>query len=156
MKIIGLILSILILCSSIFAQGAIKQEEIGNTSCEDYLSRMEVVRSVLLSEPDTKIYLLIYEGKENLYNPKTHKINLVLPAYGSAQARIDSIKKRFEFMQSKHLLERIVFVKAGFRMTFAVEVWFVPNDATPPSPTPTLKKMRYRKGKPQGFCAGCC
>jgi hypothetical protein len=48
------------------------------------------------------------------------------------------------------------FVVAGFRENFTVEFWIVPNGVTPPEPSPTLTKMKYRKGIPAKFCLGCC
>ena len=52
--------------------------------------------------------------------------------------------------------EKFVFVESGFLEDFKVELWNVPDGATPPKPTPTLKRMKYRKGKPVGFCLGGC
>ncbi|HRH43423.1 MAG TPA: hypothetical protein PKY82_17465 [Pyrinomonadaceae bacterium] len=156
MKIIGLILSILMLCSSIFAQEAQITDEIGDITCDDYLLRMYNVNFGLINDLTSKVYILIYEGKEWRYNAKKDKTESVLPAYGSAKARIRSIKQYFKTYKQEDLLQRIVFVEAGFRENFAVEFWFAPNGASAPKPTPTLTKMKYRKGKPKEFCVICC
>lgn len=149
MKVKALILcTLLLICNSVFAQEAIKQDEFGAIGCDDYLARMDNVKLILRNDPTAKVHILIYEGKERINgNPE-----LVFPAFGSAKARITSIKKHFLFMKQTDLLKRIVFVKAGFRETLTFEVWFTPFGATPPKPAPTLTKMRYRKGKPKGFC----
>lgn len=155
MKIIWLTFFILIFVFSTFAQEAQKFDEIGDTSCEDYLNRMAEVVAILRFDQTTKVYLLIYEGKEQRYNARKDKSEILLPAYGSAKARIRSIKKLFKVHQQESLLERIVFVEAGFREEFTVEFWQVPLGAQPPKPTPTLTKMKYRKGKPKEFCISC-
>jgi hypothetical protein len=53
-------------------------------------------------------------------------------------------------------VERFNFIEAGFREKLTVEIWLAPNGATLPKPTPTLTKMKYRKGKAVGFCIDCC
>lgn len=156
MKIIGFILSILILCSSVFAQEAQKMDEVGDINCEDYLARINNFNLSLRNDPTSKVYILIYEGKERRYNSQKGKTEPVLPAYGSAKARIRSIKQYFKTYKQENLLERIVFVEAGFREEFTFEFWQVPAGATPPNPTPTLTKIKYRKGKPKVFCVSCC
>lgn len=52
--------------------------------------------------------------------------------------------------------ERFVFVEAGLRENFTIEIWLVPGGAAPPTLAPTLTEMRFRKGKPRGFCTWCC
>ncbi len=155
MKVIGLITFILILSSFIFAQETQKNDEFEYISCEDYLSKMFGLVNFLKENPNSKAYLLVYEGKETQYNFKKKKVETLRPAYGMAKIRIRSIQSRFVYL-GENLLKQIVFVEAGFRENFMIEVWSVPLGAEPPKPTPTLKKMRYRKGKPQGFCYGCC
>ena len=156
MKIWRITALILILYCSSFAQQAELIDEFVNGSCEDYLSRMANAHYSLTADLNAKVYFLIYEGKEFRLNANGKKSKLVFPTFGSAKAKIYSIKMRFKFMQAEHLLDRIVFIEAGFRENFTLEIWNVPNGATLPKPTPTLTKMKYRKGKPVGFCAGCC
>ncbi len=156
MKIWRITALILILYSSSFAQQAELIDEFVNGSCEDYLSRMANAHYSLTADLNAKVYFLIYEGKEFRFNANGTKSKLVFPEYGLAKAKIRSIKEFFKTHQSENLLDRIVFVEAGFRENFTLEIWSVPNGATPPKPTPTLTKMKYRKGKPVGFCAGCC
>ncbi len=49
--------------------------------------------------------------------------------------------------------EKIVFIEAGFREKLTIEFWLVPLGAEPPKPNPTLKKMKYQKGKPLDLCS---
>ena len=150
MKIIGLTAFILISLSSVFAQEAKKVDEFEGSYCERYLLGMDIVRSELVNNPTSRIYFLIYEGREFIYNSKENRLVLVFSARNSAKAKIISMKK---YLGNG---EKTVYIEAGFRENSIVEVWLVPNGATPPKPTPTLKKMKYRKGKPKGFCLGCC
>jgi hypothetical protein len=152
MKIIGLLLFMIIIACPVFAQEAKKIHEFGNTSCEDYLATMSWIAANSQNEPTSKIYVLVYEGKEY---PLKGKTELSFPAYGSARAKIRSMKQRLSLFE-KTSLDNFVFIQAGFRENLTIEFWQVPVGATPPKPTPTLIKMKYRKGKAKGFCFDCC
>ena len=109
------------------------------------------------NNPDSKIYVFVYEGKVSQPIYKESKLvgyKSLLPQYGLAKARIESMKKYLA--RKKVPVENYVFVNDGFREDFGVEIWMVPSDAKQPKPTPTLEKIKYRKGKPTGFCLGCC
>jgi hypothetical protein len=142
----------LVLCVSAFSQEAVKMQEIADPTCEYYLSRIDDAIAASENNPSAAIYVFVYEGKELKYSNRKNKMEKVLPTFGSAKAKINSMKKRI----SKFLLQRFTFVEAGFRETLTVEFWLVPVGATVPKPTPTLAKMKYRKGKATGFCLGCC
>jgi hypothetical protein len=160
---IRLIGSFLFLISLAFALCAQTKEArmfdvfTGFISCEDYLARMDGVFAQKGSEPDSKIYFIVYEGRDQRQVYKSGKFigyRSALPQKGLAQIRIDSIKRRLSLR--KIPLENFVFVSGGFREIFTVEIWIVPKTAQSPKPSPTLKKMKYRKGTPKGFCSGCC
>ena len=145
--------------SSAFAQApeAIKIDEFGSVQCEDYLARMDYLISEANNNPSSRVFVLVYEGKTQRYkyrNGIDFTIESVLPQYGLASARIRSMKKYLPLRGVS--TERFVFIKAGFRENFTVEIWGVPAGSIEPEPTPTLAKMKYRKGKPAGFCLGCC
>jgi hypothetical protein len=145
----GLLLSV-----STFSQEARKIDEFDIVPCDEYLGRMDNAIAQARENPSAKVYVLIYEGKESIYNRRKNKMELAFPAYGSTEAKIRSIKN---YLSKRKLpIERFSFVKAGFRENTALEIWFVMPGAAPPKPAPTLKKMRYRKGKPVGFCTDCC
>ncbi|HEY0050340.1 MAG TPA: hypothetical protein VGB68_13680 [Pyrinomonadaceae bacterium] len=137
-----------------FSQEAQIFDSFAALNCDDYLGRMDNVFVAARANPSTGFYVLIYEGDELAYNARKNEIELMLPAYGSADAKIRSIKK---YMSIRKLpVNRFTFVKAGFRENAAVEIWTVPSGAPTPKPTPTITKMKYRKGKPVGFCTDCC
>lgn len=139
---------------SAFSQETQIFDSFGDINCEDYLSRMDNATRQARQNPSLTVYVLIYEGKETRYNSRKKKMEFGLPAYGSAEAKIRSIKKYL--LLRKLPVKRFAFVKAGFRGDAAVEIWTVTNGATPPKPTPTVTKMKYRKGKAYGFCTDCC
>ncbi|HEX8289627.1 MAG TPA: hypothetical protein VF556_16710 [Pyrinomonadaceae bacterium] len=141
-------------CVSVFSQGAQKLDEFENIPCDEYLARMDYAMNEAEKNSSSTVYIFIYEGKEMKYNDRKKKSELVFPGYGSAKEKIRSIKK---YMWLRNFsVKKIKFVEAGFRDNSTVEIWLVPVDASQPKPNPTLKKMRYRKGKPTGFCWWCC
>jgi len=144
----------ILFCFSAFSQEAEQIDSFGDgITCEDYLARMDAVINQAHNNLSSNIFVLIYEGKQLKYNRK-NKTELIFPHYGLANAKIRSVKEYLSLRNAP--AERFVFVKAGFREEFMVEIWLVPAGAIPPKSTPTLTKMRYRKGKAVGFCIGCC
>ena len=137
-----------------FSQEPSKIDEFETLSCDDYLGRMDYTISEARKNPSSTIYVLIYEGKELKYNESKKKVEQVFPNFGSAKAKIRSIKKWLLHREAP--IERFSFVRAGFRENSTVEIWNVPDGALPPVPTPTLTKIKYRKGKAKGFCIDCC
>ena len=146
----------LLFAFSVTAQNrdARKIDEFENISCDEYLMRIDAAMVEAHNNPSSTVYVLIYEGKELKYNSRKKKTESVLPNFGSAKAKIRSIEKYLSIR--KFPAERFEFVKAGFRENLTVEIWLVPAGATLPKPTPTLTKMKYRKGKATGFCIWCC
>ena len=142
-----IILSFCFLTISAVAQEARKIDEFGKIFCDDYLARIDGIIVSLKELPSSKVFVMVYEGKESFFSSSKSR----LPQYGQANAYINSIKKRLSILYNINL-DNFVFLKAGFRENLIIEFWSVPVGATPPTPTPTLKKMKYRKGKPRGFC----
>ena len=153
-------LSLLILLLFIFSvsgqtKDAQKIDEFGFANCDDYVARMDVFWIELSNLPEAKGYVFVYEGKSDIStydrNSNRRREKYVLPKVGEAKARIRTMKKRLEY--NNYSPERVVFMEAGFRDKYTVEFWLVPKGAIPPKPTPTLKKIKHRKGKPGDFCA---
>lgn len=136
-----------------FAQDRVVFDEWESLQCDDYLARMENIVATARSDWSSKIYVIAYEGREMQYNSKG-KYELMLPQYGSAKAKIKSMKEYLKFYNKSS--ENFVFIEGGFKEKAKIEIFIVPNGAIPPKPTPTLTKMKYRKGKPRGFCLYCC
>lgn len=131
-----------------------KVDEFENLWCDEYLARMDAVIITAVNNPSSTVYVLIYEGRERQYNTRKKKTELMLPTFGSAEAKIRSIKKYLSIRKFKG--KNFTFVKGGFRESWAVEIWLVPAGGMPPKATPTVTKMKYRKGKAIGFCTECC
>lgn len=137
-----------------FAQKAEKIDEFPTLACDDYLSRMDGVLFQAQRNPSATIYVFIYEGKENTYDPYRKTTKFILPTRGSAKARIASIKVYAKYR--KVSVENFKFIEAGFREESSAEFRLVPKDAEPPKPSPILEKMKYRKGKAKGYRTDCC
>ncbi len=155
MKIFLSVIFVLFVSCPLFSQEVRPIDVWGPLNCEDYLNRLEGIIQVSQENPSDKIYFHVYEGKETNGYYRNGKSRLLLPQYGSAKAKIKSIKSRLRFFL-KTDLNKFIFIEAGFQDTEHIEIFLVPDGATPPKPTPTVKKMTYRKGKPRGFCLGCC
>jgi len=132
-------------------------DEFGSVNCEDYLARMDSVIIQAANNPNAKVFVLVYEGKIRRYiydRQGRSRTEVVYSEFGLAKAKIRSMKK---YLSVRGYGSRnFVFVRAGFREDFTVEIWLVPDGADKPVPRPTFTKIRYRKGKPSGFCLGCC
>lgn len=133
-----------------FTQEARQIDEFSDVFCEDYLARMDNLLVNAQENLDSTVYIFVYEGKE-----KSYKGKLLNPTRGSAKAKIDSMKKYISNVKN-FSLENFSFVEAGFRENSTVEFWIVSKGVEPPKIKPTLDKIKYRKGKPKGFCIYCC
>lgn len=149
MKIISLTILLLSLFSYVFAQEARKVVEFGNRSCDDLTIGMIDFFDEVTSVKDSKGYIIVYNGKvlRPLYNQQN---KTVYPHRNEAKAEIENIKTRIKFYYFDK--NRIVFIDGGFREKFTVELWLVPSSASIPKATPTLKTMKYRKGKAEPSC----
>ena len=158
-KFFIILICLVAFASSAFAQAEEMQKIDGyeDVQCEEYLAHMDLAFNVANNNPASKVYFFVYEGKTKKYKYKkdgSYELISVLPQYGLAKTKIRSMKKLIALR--KISADRFVFIESGLRENFTVEVWHVPVGATAPKPTPTLTKIRYRKGRPIGFCLGCC
>jgi len=142
------------LSAVVFSQETWKLDEFEHLSCDDYLGRMDTYISEARKDTSSKLYIVIYEGKEFRYDGQMPNGRFVLPRFGSAQAKIRSMKQWFSHRGFE--AKRYSFIRGGFREKMTVEFWIVPKGASPPVPTPTLTKLKYLKGKAYGFCTDCC
>lgn len=142
-------------CISAFSQEAEQFDKFGILQCDDYLGRIGDMFNRSKNYPNSKVYVFVYEGKYQIYNRGNDSKFLgykeVFPQFGEAKAKIQSMKKKL-LQYDKNFQKRFVFINSGFRENFVVEFWIVPDGKTPPKPSPTLKKMKYRAGKAKGFC----
>lgn len=143
-----LLLSIFAVSVSAQINEARKVDEFGIISCDDLMARVDNFFLELKNFPNSGGYILVYEGNLSSYlygEGKTFR-----PRRGEAKNQVEAIKDRIKFSRLDD--KKVMFIEGGFRKNLTVEFWFVPNNATPPKPTPTLKTMKYRKGKPTDPC----
>ena len=158
MKIISkiILLYLLVFVATAFAQEAQKVDEIKTYYCDelkfhiyDFAVGIDNNSNSINNNPNAKGYIISYEGKYSSYLNR-----LVLPRFGEVESRLALIKKHLLFL--RYPMEKIVFIKGGFREEQTVEFWIVPNGAEPPKTKPTLDKIKYRKGKPPKLLMGDC
>jgi hypothetical protein len=152
-----------IFCIFVFALAAFAQtngtklvhsfEEFG---CEELKLRTHEFVEEIDKSLDAKGYVIIYEGRYRQYIPKNNysTFKYGLPRNGEANSRIKLIKKQLLFF--KYPIKDIVFINGGFREKLTVEFYVVPKDGEPPKPTPTLDKIRYKKGIAPKLTLGDC
>lgn len=133
-----------------FSQQSEKFDEFEEVPCDDYLGRMDSAFLRAHENPGTVLYILVYGGKERSWSNLKNRVELVLPTPRSQAAKIRSMNQYVKLR--KFSIQRVKFIKSGFRENLSLEMWLVPSGAEVPKATPTLAKMRYRKGKAVGFC----
>lgn len=145
-RLITSIILFFLFSASAFTQEKVEQiDEFGSLMCDDYLSHFDQAIFQSQINPTSKIYFYIYEGKEYYQGQFRDS------ALGSAKAKIESVKKYISKTRGISL-KNFGFLRAGFRRKMTVEIWLVPKGALPPAATPSLKRIKYRKGKAKGFC----
>jgi hypothetical protein len=153
--ILGCVILLLVVASTTAQRiEPIMLDEWNYLPCDDYLGRMDTYIQEARDNPGSKMYVLIYEGKEPRYNAKTKKVELVNPKFGSAAAKFRTMKQWLRHREFP--TDRFEFVKAGYREQITVEIWRVPPGAALPKLNPTLSKILFTKGKATGYCIDCC
>jgi hypothetical protein len=142
---------------SVFPQEVQKFNEFGNVPCEYLRSSLDIFFKELKDTEDAKGYIIVYEGK--LLIPWYNKENkTIYPQRGEANAVIKFIKDHLKLrsydktsFRNSYDKNRVIIVNGGFRQEYSVEFWIVPYNAKSFKPAPTLKKMRYRKGRAKRY-----
>lgn len=151
----NLFFSLLILFSCLAAVSAqsveaVKIDEMKAMPC-DYLQGWldNFFTQVTNNSETAKGFIIVYEGKIPFYKKESKITNL---PRGLAKTWIQTVKSHMKFRMISD--EKIVFIEGGFRNDFTAEFWLVPNGATLPKASPTLEKIKYRKGKATDICEG--
>ena len=125
-----------------------KISEFSILPCGHLLSQAEAVFNLLERSNNSRLFLIYYEGRS--YSAvKKGKQQITNPVRGDALNRT----KRISLYLTKYRKvpsEKIVLMDGGFRESYWVEVWIVPESANPPQASPTLmaNDIKFRKGKP--------
>jgi len=103
---------------------AVKFDEYGNVNFNDEKARLDNYAIQLQNAPGTQGYIIAYGGRRG--------------RTGEAQARADRAKN---YLVNTRGIDagRISTVDGGFREDLAVELWLVPQGATPPTAAPTVQ-----------------
>ena len=127
--------------------------DFGDVNCSYFINIVPFALNEFNKTPNSKIYVIYYEGKHNVSNIWSKKLNryeskLLNPRRGDALNRAKEVGLFFK--EYKFSINNLVLINGGFREDFTLEFWLVPNNAEPPKPTPTIseKEVRFRKGKP--------
>ncbi len=143
------------LCFSIFALQSFAQSKetrkfasLTTLECEGLKSLSYGFRNEINDSKNSKGYVIVYEGRKEtpVYkNGSFEKYQYLLPLRGELNQQIRLIRGMFNFMEIPQ--GKIKILNGGFREKFTIEFWINPNGAKSPKPTPTLKQMKYRRGK---------
>jgi hypothetical protein len=102
------------------------------TQC-DFSGRLDNFLVALRNDPEATGYIILYQGRE------------VLPAEYDSPVNAARVRNYFRFRRFD--VSRITLVNGGFREEVATELWLVPKDAEPPTPTDTVEKPEIPTGK---------
>ena len=145
-----LILFSLVVTVSAQTVEAIKVDEKKAMTCDYLQGYLDNFFAQIMNNSETaKGYIIVYEGKVPSYKKDNKTIN---PPRGYAKSWIQTVKNDMKFRVIDN--KKIIFINGGFRNDFTVEFWIVPIGATPPKASPTLEKIKYRKGKATDICEG--
>lgn len=99
-------------------------DQYGNIAFNDEKARLDNFAIQLQNEPGSQGYIIAYAGRR--------------ARTGEAQARADRAK---DYLVNTRGIDpgRIVTVDGGYREDLTVELWIVPQGATPPTASPTLQ-----------------
>ena len=106
--------------------GASLIDEWGIVGSEDRSARFDNLFIQLSSNPTSKAYVFLYCGKKC--------------RYGEIEAHIRGIEIKIGLRKFER--SRLSIVNAGYRESFSIELWLVPEGSGMPEPTPTLN-IRY-------------
>jgi hypothetical protein len=100
-------------------------DQYGNIAFNDEKARLDNYAIQLQNEPGSQGYIIAYGGRRG--------------RAGEAQARADRAK---DYLVNTRGIDpgRIVTVDGGYREDLTVELWIVPQGATPPTASPTLQQ----------------
>jgi hypothetical protein len=145
----GTIIVALLMCGSVYPIGLSPEQlfdRFGDICCNDEKAHLDNFAVALQARPDSQGYIIFYGGRRQSY-PYCNKPQR-LQRRGEAQARATRLKPYL--VNSRGIDQaRVIMIDGGYRESWTAELWIVPQDASPPTPSPTVqpKDIRYRKGR---------
>ena len=126
-------------------------DEVPDLRCEDVQARLDAYSASLYDEPDSRGYIIFYEGK--YWEGRA-------PRRGEAFAEVAGYKDylvRYRNIQP----ERIVLLNGGYRENITAQFYICPRGAALPQVSPTLeaRDVKFRRGRISReryeWCCGC-
>jgi len=144
----GIIVAVIMLVALVVRMSAQSAEtkkidEFEDFGCEEVKARTENLYLQLIKTAGSHGYIIVYEGKIRFSWPREHYL---LPHIGEANSRIRAIKTYIDFLKISKFPVTILF--GGYREHLEAEYFLVPPGGTTPTPLPTLKRIKHRKGRP--------
>ncbi len=155
----------MILLSFAFSVSAQEKEArqidaFGSLTCDDLISRLDILANEVNNLPKSKGYIIVYDLNSSEGKYIKYKFNsqgslgptneTILPMFAQSAYATDYMRKQMLYFR-RYPKENFLFISGGYRELYTVELWLVPH-GTMLKPTPTLTKMKYQKGKASGFC----
>lgn len=148
----------IVFCLIVFNQQSFPQnseakliQSFGFLQCSYFINYVAINE---LRNPDSKIYIIYYEGKYTIYNPsewnketQSYEPSLVNPRRGDGLNRAKEVE--IFLTENNFAKNSISLINGGYRNDLTLEVWLATNDSSPPVPSQTIseKEITFRKGK---------
>lgn len=123
-------------------------QSFGFLQCSDFINYVALNE---LRIPDSKIYVIYYEGKYTIYNPskwnkktQRYESSLVDPRRGDGLNRAKEVE--IFLTENKFAKDNIFLINGGYRNDLTLEIWLANNDSLPPKPSETvsIKEITFR------------
>ena len=141
-KIIVVVLMALAVRMSAQSAETKKVDEFEDFGCESLKARTEELYRELIKDEGSRGYIIVYEGQ---YHPSLTSDRYVLPRVGEANSRILAIRTHMKFLKIDRAPIKITF--GGYREHLEVEYFLIPAGGANPKTSPTLKRIKHRKGR---------
>jgi len=142
-KISLVLLLVLVVRSSGQSNPATKIDEFEDFGCEELKARTENLYLQLKEITGARGYIIVYEGRYRLGS------RYQLPHVGEGNSRIRAIREHMTFLRISDAPIKIIF--GGYREHLSAEYFIVPAGGAVPKPSPTLIRMKHRKGPPKFY-----
>ena len=146
-----LLLTLLVFCCLVPSFAQTKENRpftsFSDINCEYLLATSDGVLETLKENPDSKAYIVFYEGKHSRM-VRGGKYKLFNPRVGEGRNHTEAISLYLTKWR-KLPKERIVIIDGGYDSNYRVDIWIVPKNGESPKSNPTLTKkdIKFSKGK---------
>lgn len=150
---------LIVFCLVVFNQQSFSQNsEAKLIQSFGFLQCSYFINYVALNElriPDSKIYVIYYEGKYTVYNPskwnkETERYEVPAPINPRRGDGLNRAKEVEIFLTENNFSKNSVsLINGGYRDGLTLEIWLAPDKSLPPKPSQTIseKEITFRQGK---------